>query len=53
MPELEQIVISVWRQVVDGAKSVEIDGKKYPVKMTTKRHLKQVDFQFTATSFAA
>ena len=47
MPELEQVLISVWRQsLVDSAKSVEIDGKQYPVKLTAKRHLKQVDFQF-------
>jgi hypothetical protein len=47
MPDLDEILVSVWRQtLVDGAKSVEIDGKKYPVKTTAKRHLKQVDFQF-------
>jgi hypothetical protein len=47
MPELEQVLISVWRQsLVDGAHSVEIDGKKYRVKTTAKRHLKQVDFRF-------
>jgi hypothetical protein len=39
-------LIDVWRQIlVDGAKSVEIDGKKYPVKTTAKRRLKQIDFQ--------
>jgi hypothetical protein len=47
MPELEQTIVSVWRQtLVDGAKYVEIDGQKYPVKSTAKRRLKQVDFQF-------
>jgi hypothetical protein len=47
IPELEQILISVWRQtLVDGAKYVEIDGHKYPVKTTAKRRLRQVDFQF-------
>jgi hypothetical protein len=46
-PELEQVLISVWRQaLVDGAKSVEIDGEKYPVKTTAKRRLRQLDFQF-------
>jgi len=45
MPGIEEVLISVWRQL-DGAKSVEIDGKTYPVKLTAKRHLKQVDFQF-------
>jgi hypothetical protein len=44
MPELEQILISVWRQaLVDGAR---LDGQKYPVKTTAKRRLRQVDFQF-------
>ena len=47
MPALEQVLVDAWRQsLVDGAKSVEIDGKKYPAKMTTKRRLKQVDFRF-------
>jgi len=47
MPELEQMLISVWRQtLVDSAKHVEIGGGKYPVKTTAKRGLKQVDFQF-------
>src|SRR5215475_13521379 len=47
MQGLEQILISVWRQtLVDGAKHVELDGQKYPVKTTSKRRLKQVDFQF-------
>ena len=47
MPDLEEILVSVWCQtLVDGAKYVELDGQKYPVKTTAKRHLKQVDFQF-------
>jgi hypothetical protein len=47
MPDLGEVLVSVWRQaLVDGAKYVEIDGKKSPVKTTPKRRLKQVDFQF-------
>ena len=47
MPQLEEILVKVWRQtLVDGAKSVEIDGKKYPVKTTAKRRLKLVDSRF-------
>jgi hypothetical protein len=47
MSELEQVLISVWRQaLVEGAKRVAVDGKKYPVKTTAKRGLKQVDFWF-------
>jgi hypothetical protein len=47
MPDLEEVLFTVWRQaLVDGAKYVEIDGHKYPVKATAKRRLRQVDFQF-------
>jgi len=47
MPDREQVLVSVWRQsLVDGAKHVELEGQKYPVKTTAKRRLKQVDFQF-------
>ena len=47
MPDREQVLVSVWRQsLVDGAKHVELDGQKYPVKTTAKPRLKQVDFQF-------
>jgi hypothetical protein len=47
MPSIEEVLISVWRQsLVDGASSVRIDGQKYPVKTTSRRRLKQVDFQF-------
>jgi hypothetical protein len=46
-PELERILISVWRQaLVDGAKYVEVNGVKYPVRTTSKRKLRQVDFRF-------
>ena len=45
MPELQDVLVSVWRQaLVDGAKYVLIDGEKYPVLLTAKRGLKQVDF---------
>jgi hypothetical protein len=44
---LEDVLISVWRQaLVEGAKSVEIEGHTYPVKSTPRRGLKQVDFRF-------
>lgn len=47
MPEVEQVLISLWRQtLVDGANYVEIDGQKYPVRETAKRRLKHVDFRF-------
>jgi hypothetical protein len=47
MPELEEILVSVWRQaLVDGAKCVQVGDEKYPVRETAKRRLKQVDFRF-------
>lgn len=47
MADIGEVLTSVWRQaLVDGATSVEIDGKQYPVKLTAKRGLKQVDFVF-------
>lgn len=47
MPELEEILVSVWRQaLVDGAKYVQIGDEKYPVRETSRRRLKQVDFRF-------
>ena len=47
MPQLEEVLISVWRQaLIDGAKYVEIDTEQYPVRTTSKRRLKQVDFRF-------
>jgi hypothetical protein len=45
--QLEDILIGVWRQaLVDGGKFVQIDSERYPVRTTSKRRLKQVDFVF-------
>ena len=47
VPELEQVLVDLWRQaLVDGAKYVQIGGEKYPVRETSRRRLKQVDFRF-------
>ena len=47
MPELKQVLVDVWRQtLVDGAKFVQIGEEKYPVRETSRRRLKQVDFRF-------
>jgi len=44
---LEQVLLLVWRQaLVEGARSVEVDGRSYPVRATAKRRLKEVDFTF-------
>jgi hypothetical protein len=47
MLDLQEVLVNVWQQtLVDGAKHIELDDHKYPVKTTAKRRLKQVDFQF-------
>jgi hypothetical protein len=42
-----QALIDVWRQVlVENADVVELGAEHYPVRLTTKRRLRQVDFVF-------
>lgn len=44
---LEEAVIEVWRQaLVENAKAVKVGGESYPVRRTSKRGLRQVDFVF-------
>jgi hypothetical protein len=46
-PEFDATLLSVWRQtLVDGAKSVTVDGDAYAVRRTMKHGLAQVDFEF-------
>lgn len=41
----EESLIEVWRQsLVENATVVELDSKRYPVRRTPKRGLRQVDF---------
>ena len=43
----EEVLISVWRQsLVDKSPTVDVDGKKFPVRATAKRKLNQIDFVF-------
>jgi len=43
----EQALIEVWRQaLVENAKTVELGCERYPVRITLKRGLRQVDFVF-------
>jgi hypothetical protein len=43
----EQALIEVWRQVlVENADVVELGAERYPVRLTPKRRLRQVDFTF-------
>jgi hypothetical protein len=44
---LEEILISVWRQaLVEGARTVTLAGKSFPVRRTSRSRLREVDFQF-------
>ena len=44
---LEESLIEVWRQaLVENAKAVKVGGESYPVRLTPKRGLRQVDFIF-------
>jgi len=44
---LEQVLIEVWRQaLVENAAAVELESKRYSVRKTPRRGLRQVDFVF-------
>lgn len=46
-PSFEQTLVEVWRQaLVENASVVELDGKRYPVRITPRKGLRQVDFIF-------
>jgi hypothetical protein len=46
-PSLEQTPVDVWRQIlVENASVVELGGKRYSVRITPKKRLRQVDFIF-------
>jgi hypothetical protein len=46
-PAFEQTLVDVWRQVlVEDAKVVELGTERYPVRLTPKRRLWEVDFVF-------
>ena len=46
-PSFEQTLVEVWRQaLVENANFVELGKERYPVRMTPKRGLRQVDFVF-------
>jgi hypothetical protein len=43
----EQTLVEVWRQVlVENSVVVELSGRRYPVRITPRRGLRQVDFIF-------
>jgi hypothetical protein len=46
-PSFEQVLIEVWHQtLVENAKVVVLKTERYPVRLTPKRGLRQVDFTF-------
>ena len=43
----ESTLLSIWQQsLIDKKKTVDLDGKSYPVRQTSKSKLKQIDFNF-------
>ena len=43
----QQALIEVWRQaLLDKSREVELGSERYVVRLTPKRHLRQVDFVF-------
>jgi len=43
----EQALTEVWRQVlVENADVVVLEAERYPVRLTPKRHLREMDFTF-------
>ena len=46
-PSFEETLIDVWRQtLLNDAKIVELGTGRYPVRRTSKRRLREVDFVF-------
>ena len=46
-PSFEQTLVEVWRQVlVEKTTVVELSGRRYPVRTTLRKDLRQVDFIF-------
>ena len=44
---LEEAMVKVWREaLVEGATEVEIGGKKFAVRETPRKRLREVDFEF-------
>ena len=46
-PSFEQTLVEVWRQVlIENATEVELEGKRYSVRITPRKGLRHVDFVF-------
>ena len=48
---LEDAMLAVWRQaLVERKAEVELDGRTFPVRVTPKKRLREVDFEFEGTA---
>ncbi len=48
---LEEALAEVWRQaLVENAKVVELEGRRFPIRRTQRLRLRQVDFTFEGES---
>ena len=44
--KLEEALVAVWRQALEeNANLVELEGRRFPVRRTQRRRLRQVDFE--------
>jgi len=44
---LEETLISVWQQVmIENARSVKLENRSFPVRLTSRSKLRELDFQF-------
>ena|SRR5882762_10544386 len=43
----EEAMVEVWRQAMaEGAEDVDLEGQKFPVRVTPRKRLREVDFVF-------
>ena len=48
---LDEALLAVWRQALEeNANLVELEGRRFPVRRTQRRRLRQVDFEFAGES---
>ncbi len=48
---LDEALLSVWRQALEeNLNLVELEGRRFPVRRTQRRRLRQVDFEFDGQS---
>lgn len=44
---LDEALVAVWRQALkENANLIELEGRRFPVRRTQRRRLRQVDFEF-------